>query len=145
MTATGARVAAAARALVGVRFRVHGRDPAHGLDCVGLVAVALRAGGFAGVVPTGYPLRGGTMARLAGLIEAAGLVRAPDSAIGDVVLCITGPAQFHFAIDGGEALIHADAVLRRVVERPHPVPWPPIGRWRLPHGTATQSFFDSEA
>ena len=33
-------VEATARALVGVRFRLHGRDAVHGLDCVGLVALA---------------------------------------------------------------------------------------------------------
>jgi hypothetical protein len=35
-------------------------------------------------------------------------------------------------IDGrGCGIIHADAQLRRVVERPGPLPWPEIGRWRL--------------
>jgi len=51
-------VADAALRAVGTRFRLHGRG-ADGLDCVGLVALALRAGGYAGAVPTGYCLRGG--------------------------------------------------------------------------------------
>ena len=38
---SGAAIAAAARALVGVPFRLQGRDPALGLDCVGLVGAAL--------------------------------------------------------------------------------------------------------
>ena len=40
---SGAAIAAAARALVGVPFRLQGRDPALGLDCVGLVGAAMRA------------------------------------------------------------------------------------------------------
>ena len=35
-----------------------------------------------------------------------------------------------FRWDGGGGIIHADAMLRRVVERPGPVPWPVLGRWR---------------
>ena len=48
------RVEAAARALVGVRFRLHGRDAVHGLDCVGLVALATGR-----AAPTGYGWRSG--------------------------------------------------------------------------------------
>ena len=46
-------VVARARAVLGVPFRLHGRDGA-GLDCVGLAAHALQLD-----VPSGYPLRGG--------------------------------------------------------------------------------------
>ena len=38
-------LAEAALGLLGVPFRLHGRDPATGLDCVGLVAEALRRAG----------------------------------------------------------------------------------------------------
>ncbi len=37
-----ADLAAAALNLIGTPFRLHGRDPATGLDCVGLVAEAMR-------------------------------------------------------------------------------------------------------
>ena len=46
---SGAAIAAAARALVGVPFRLQGRDPVLGLDCVGLVGAAMRAAGYAPV------------------------------------------------------------------------------------------------
>jgi len=125
-------VVAAARAAVGARFRLHGRDPTTGLDCVGLAAWALRAGGFAGTVPSGYALRGGDPARAIAAIESAGLIRMTEAAPGDLLLCASGPGQLHLAIDSGGGIIHADAVLRRVVERPGALPWPLIACWRLP-------------
>ena len=119
-------VVAAARAAIGVRFRLHGRDPATGLDCVGLAAIALGEA----TVPSGYALRGGDPARVAAMIDAFGLMPIADARAGDLLLCASGPGQLHLAIDSGAGVIHADAMLRRVVERPGPVPWPVLGRWR---------------
>lgn len=116
---------------MGARFRVHGRTPEEGLDCVGLVAWALSAGGWRGEVPSGYRLRSGDLGRIAGLIEAVGLVRVEEVRAGDVVLAVSGPGQVHLAVLTGEGFVHADAMLRRVVERPGAVPWPVIGFWRF--------------
>lgn len=127
---SGARALAAARAAVGARFRLHGRDPATGLDCVGLAALAMRAEGFEGKVPSGYALRSGDAARAIREIDAAGLERAADARPGDLLLLRTGPGQLHFAIDAGSGIVHADAMLRRVTERPG-TRWPVIGRWRV--------------
>jgi len=102
-------VVAAARAAVGARFRLHGRDPTTGLDCVGLAAWALRAGGFAGTVPSGYALRGGDPARAIAAIESAGLIRMTEAAPGDLLLCASGPGQLHLAIDSGGGIIHAES------------------------------------
>ncbi len=127
-------VVAAARRAIGVRFRLHGRDPAYGLDCVGLAALAIRAGGGQAIIPTGYALRSGDSDAAAAMIEAAGLIRADHGQPGDLLLCRAGPGQLHLVIDSaapGGGFIHADAQLRRVVERPGPPPWPVIGRWRL--------------
>ena len=121
---------AAARAAVGARFRLHGRDPATGLDCVGLAALALRAEGFEGAVPSGYALRSGNASRVCAAIRAAGLVACADARAGDLLLLRTGPGQLHFAIWAGDGIVHADAMLRRVVERPG-MRWPVVGRWRL--------------
>jgi cell wall-associated NlpC family hydrolase len=119
-------VAEAALATVGARFRLHGRAPEHGLDCVGLVAVALRAGGYAGAVPSGYALRGGDPAAV---LDAA-LVRCDGMAAGDVLLMATGPGQLHLAVRTARGFVHADAGLRRVVERAV-ADWPVVGAWRL--------------
>lgn len=125
----GDAVGAAAQALVGTRFRLHGRDVASGLDCVGVVAAALRAGGFEGAVPTGYALRGGRCARIVAAIDAM-LVRVETMGVGDVLLFAIGAGQFHLAIRTAGGIVHADAALRRVVERPGAPPWPVVGIWR---------------
>lgn len=123
---SGAAVLARARAAVGARFRPKGRAPATGLDCVGL------AGWAHGVaVPGGYAMRGGDAARVAAVAAAAGLAPAEGRGAGDLLLFASGPGQLHLGIDSGTGLVHADAMLRRVVERPDPLPWPVIGRWRI--------------
>lgn len=122
-------VADAARALVGTRFRAQGRG-ADGLDCVGLAAMALRAGGFVGAVPRGYALRGGDPAGVAARLDTV-LVRGDGERPGDLLLCASGPGQLHLAIRTAGGIVHADAGLRRVVERPGEVPWPVLGAWRV--------------
>ena len=118
--------AARAIALVGARFRLHGRDAATGLDCVGVAAIA------AGVdAPTGYAARGGDAARWARAIEARGAERVDEARPGDVALVDAGAGQFHLAVMTEAGFVHADARLRRVVERPGPLPWPLIGLWRM--------------
>ena len=123
-------VVAAARGCVGVRFRPQGRDPATGLDCVGLVAVALAAAGARVVVPVGYALRGGDPGDVAAVLVAAGLRGVTKAQAGDVMVCRSGPGALHLGVDGGGSVIHADAGARRVVERPGAAPWPVIARWR---------------
>lgn len=118
-------VVARARALVGTRFRPQGRG-ADGLDCVGLVAVSIgleRA-------PRDYAMRGGGVARAEAELATAGMVRGEAVAAGDVLLLAAGPGQLHLGIWTGAGLIHADAGLRRVVERPGPAPWRVISSWR---------------
>jgi len=122
-------VAVAARGCVGARFRLHGRDVAGGLDCVGVVAVALRAAGYVGAVPGDYRLRTG-VARFD--FVGAGMVAADGRAPGDVIVARAGPGQAHLVVRTERGFVHADASLRRVVERPGGVPWPVISAWRLP-------------
>lgn len=121
-------VAEAALAAVGTRFRLHGREVEHGLDCVGLVALALRDAGYAGVVPTGYRLRGGDLREVAAVLDA-GLVRGDG--VGAVIACQAGPGQLHLAVRVPGGIVHADAGLGRVVLRPGDPPWPVLAAWRL--------------
>jgi cell wall-associated NlpC family hydrolase len=126
----GEEIAARACALVGVRFRPQGRSAREGLDCVG--AAALAAGIPADRVPRDYALRGQSVGDIEHRLRDLGCRPAGgrDLQPGDVLVCAAGPAQFHLVIVTPGAFVHADASLRRVVERPLPVPWPIVGAWR---------------
>jgi murein DD-endopeptidase / murein LD-carboxypeptidase len=111
------------RGLLGVPFRLHGRDPVYGLDCVGLVSLVT------GVpAPTGYRLRTTRTDWCASLLDQHfSVTMRPD--VGDVALVQAGPANLHLGVWMGESLIHADARIGRVVETPMPLPWPILGIW----------------
>jgi len=125
----GERVAEAALALVGAPFRLHGRDVVHGLDCIGVIAAALRGAGWVGAVPSGYALRGGDPVAVIARFDAV-LARGDGATAGDVLLFRVGPGQLHGAVRTRAGLVHADAALRRVVERPGVPDWPLLAAWR---------------
>jgi hypothetical protein len=127
MTERSERIVARARALTGVRFRPQGRSATSGLDCIGVVGAAIGAPD----PPGDYALRGGSAARLGERLAAAGLHPVATARPGDVLVLVPGPAQLHLGIFTGAGLVHGDAGLRRVVERPGPPPWPIAGIWRL--------------
>lgn len=116
----GRAIFEAARGLVGTRFRLHGREAATGLDCVGLVMAShARAGIILYPAPDDYALRGTKRADVEAGLVAAGLVRRIGKpACGDVALVHCGHGQLHLAIVGAQSHIHAHAGLRRVVETP---------------------------
>lgn len=125
------RIVERARLAVGARFRPQGRTIEDGLDCAGLAAFAFdvaQAG-----VPGDYRLRGGTLEARARQLEALGFAAVGGAAFraGDLAVFTPGPGQLHLAILTGATLIHADAGLRKVVERPLPAPWPLAGLWRI--------------
>ncbi len=118
---------AIARPLLGVRFRLQGRAPEYGLDCVGLIAIAF---GLSDGVPTGYPLRGGDIQQFEHLLRRSGFVRRKAGwRRGDVLVLCPGPAQVHLGLWTGESLIHADAGLGRIVETPGIPCWPVLSAW----------------
>lgn len=127
----GLDIAARACALVGTRFRPQGRDPDQGLDCVG--AAAFACGIPSQCVPRDYALRGQTLAEIEHRLGDLGLRPVAGTALepGDIVVCRAGPAQFHIAVITPFGFVHADAGLRRVVQRPYPIPWTMAGAWRL--------------
>lgn len=129
----GVMLARAAQALIGCPFRLHGRDPLTGLDCVGLVAAAMAASGLRPVAPTGYALRNLAiehwlpLARLSGLAPAKGLHRS-----GDILLLRLGQCQHHLAIAAEEGIvIHAHAGLQQVVRQPLERTWLICAQWRV--------------
>lgn len=127
-------LAEAAQGLVGCAFRFHGRDPATGLDCVGVLSAALERIGRGVEAPMDYRLRGGCLQRFDGWASACGLREidgvGPDRP-GDILLCEPSPGQFHVMIVGVNQLVHAHVGLGRVVASPLPVPWPIRRRWQI--------------
>jgi len=126
-------MAQAALGLVGSPFRLHGRDPATGLDCVGLVGAALAAAGGQPVAPAGYGLRNLGIDRWLPLAERSGLtpVMGPIEE-GDVLLIALGFAQHHLAIAiDPVSVVHAHAGLRRVVRQPRDPAWRIGAAWRF--------------
>lgn len=132
---TGNDLAAAAQSLVGTPFRLHGRDPQSGLDCIGLFGAAMACAGFPVTLPNGYPLR--TLAPEAWLPapESCGFATAEGvTKPGDVLLMRLGAAQVHLAIVAAQGWVHAHAGLRRVVCGPPLAEARITHRWRLaPH------------
>ncbi|MFY8074490.1 MAG: hypothetical protein ACOVNK_02295 [Sphingorhabdus lacus] len=130
-----ARGAVARRALglVGVPFKLGGRCPRAGLDCVGVVGLALAGHAPAQRIPAGYALRGEYLERIAAFFDCASFrpVTRENTAPGDILLCQPAAHQFHLAVVTDQGVVHAHAGLRRVVLTPLALPWPIIGHWRL--------------
>ncbi len=123
------RLAQAALSLIGTPFRLHGRQPERGLDCVGLIAEAMRRSGHAASPPEGYSLRSISTARWLHHAEQSGLEPAGDN--GDVVLCMVNPVQPHLLVPVPGGFVHANAGLGKVTFLPAPLPWPVALQWRL--------------
>ncbi|HEY4548168.1 MAG TPA: NlpC/P60 family protein [Pedomonas sp.] len=147
MTTRGEEIAAAARGCVGTPFRLHGRVPGRGLDCVGLVAHVGRSLGLIGHDETGYGLSG-SGARLEAGLARAGLVRVNAEAgrdqagqdqagqVGDVLLFDLGRGLLHVAVRSEHGIIHAHRGLGRVVEHRLDEEWRAAlaAVWRFPAG-----------
>lgn len=128
----GDMLASAAEMLVGTPFRLHGRDPATGLDCLGVLAAALAAIGRNADLPQGYTLKRRALPPLDRFAQGCGLLPASGAVVpGDVLLARVSPVQFHLAVAGhGGRIVHAHAGLRRVVAVAGPPPWPLVHHWR---------------
>ena len=133
MSAIGSQLAIAAIEFLGTPFRLHGRDPRRGLDCVGLLIVSLRACGLPASDPASYGLRNTEAARHLKHLELSGFGPAlgrPEP--GDVMIARPGPGQHHVLIcDSRKSFVHAHAGLRKVVRSTAACPWPILGHYRL--------------
>ncbi|WP_086618702.1 hypothetical protein [Erythrobacter tepidarius] len=127
----------AAGRLVGCRFRLHGLDPATGIDCVGLVHASLAAIGRHPIPPRGYGLRNIAIdpwlvfAASSGLAPAAG-----EPGNDEVLLASLGYGQHHLMITTGQdEIVHAHAGLGRVVRLPRDRAMSILFRWHVPPTT----------
>ena len=131
-TRPGVQAFAAARSMLGCRFRLQGDDPATGLDCVGLIRAAYRKAGIELTGLANYPMRGWSEKKIIDSIDASGLERwAGTHQEGEIVMLRLPARQIHFALQGHDLLIHAHAGLRRVVASPTFALPAPIQRWRV--------------
>lgn len=125
--------ATAASECVGVRYRLYGRDPAFGLDCVGLVLHALERSDGTGPDAPPYGLRNthyNYVQKLAGL-HGFETVQG-DLRRGDCLCVIPGPAQLHLLVAlSPDLLVHADAARRAIVRLAGPLPWPILYHFRF--------------
>ncbi|MET4131706.1 cell wall-associated NlpC family hydrolase [Porphyrobacter sp. MBR-155] len=129
----GVALAEAAAKLVGSPFRLHGRDPATGLDCVGLVVAALSATGATPRAPSGYGLRNLSVDHWLHFADRSGLTASPGPIrAGDVLLIALSHCQHHLAIAASAAsIIHAHAGLRKVVWQPLDPAWRLHIKWQV--------------
>lgn len=130
----GERAWTAALTLLGTRFRLHGRTPRHGLDCVGLVACAYHDAGLRfKALPGDYRLRCDGRARVADFLQQSGFAPVDEGMHrrGDAVLVHMGHGQQHLILVSPDAHIHAHAGLRRVVLTPGAPDGELLGIWRL--------------
>lgn len=125
---TGAEIARRARSLVGIPFRPQGRSAEHGLDCIGVAALATDTKS----VRSDYALRFADFEAVHRDLAGRKFERidAGDAGEGDLVLVRAGPAQLHMLVLTGSGFVHADLRLRRVVEAPGSIPWPVLSAWR---------------
>ena len=126
-------LAMAAGELVGTPFRLQGRDPVHGLDCIGLVVASLSRIGVELRLPADYRPRRRRFEIPEDALRRAGLERTRGPPLpGDILLLRTAPAQVHLAIiRDASSVVHAHAGLGRVVAGPLTETWPIIAAWRF--------------
>lgn len=128
-----AQIADAALALVGSPFKLHGRNAEAGVDCIGVVDLALAMAGGQFDIPRDYALRGDYLGRISAFFDRSEFEIVSDRKIetGDILLGLPGLRQVHFLIATTNGTVHAHAGLRRVVFTPYPAPWPIVGHWRF--------------
>jgi len=125
---------AAAREFIGVPWAHQGRNPAVGIDCVGLVVLSLRACGIEVKDRTDYGRHPDGSIRA----EITAALGAPAQGVqpGDVAL-VNFRAERHVGIVScdrdGLTLIHADSHRGKVVEHPMDARWLArvVATWRV--------------
>lgn len=135
ITYRAADFVAAARSLVGVRFRHQGRSE-HGLDCIGTIIVArLKLGPWEATKFDVVNYRRNPKDSLAVTLPKflQRIDRPEIGAIAEIKWPKMATAN-HVAILTPENLIHAYAEVGRVIETGYRAKWPEwtVGLWRIP-------------
>jgi murein DD-endopeptidase / murein LD-carboxypeptidase len=111
------KLAAAAADCVGAKFRLQGRDPSTGLDCVGLLVWCARQIGLTVSDQQDYVLDSSATLLTPHLIASGfrerGTLVAPA---GDILIFNLNNCLNHAAICTTRGMVHADIRFRRVVE-----------------------------
>ena len=116
MNDTIERMIDAARACVGTPFHHQGRLPKVGLDCIGLVIVALRAVHVVVNDKTDYGRRPDGKSLIAAL-EAHGVIRVDDVKAGDILVFRYDRQPQHVALaTSAHTMIHSFAPAGKVIE-----------------------------
>ncbi|MFA4994212.1 MAG: NlpC/P60 family protein [Bdellovibrionales bacterium] len=116
MTDVSTRMIAAARACLGTPFHHQGRAPGIGLDCIGLVIVALKATDFPVHDRTDYARRPDGKSLIAALNEH-GAKLVDEIQAGDILLFRYDRQPQHVALaSSAETMIHSFAPAGKVVE-----------------------------
>lgn len=114
--------AAAAERMAGVRWRMHGRDPAKGLDCGGLLVATMAACAVVAVDSLDYDARMPPPDLLWSLCRQNGTEQPwGDQGAGRVGLCAWegGDVPRHLVVMlGGRRIVHVHADARRAVVQP---------------------------
>lgn len=104
-----------ARNLLGTPFRPQGRDPATGLDCIGLVLLSYEIP--AATVPP-YRLSDGDWSVIEQHLFARFLMRGDGKHRAGDLMVSRLQRSFHFGVLGPASVIHSDLRIGRVVETP---------------------------
>ena len=122
----------AAERCVGRPFRLYGRTPESGFDCVGLVAWCCLQSGMRPVLPRTYALRNTRASFVEPFLSKSGFAPVFErESASDLIVVRTGPSQVHFMVAGCDGhFVHAHAGLRKVV-RTDTLQWPVIARWHI--------------
>jgi len=116
MTTHTPAIIAAARRCLGTPFHHQGRKPGTGIDCIGLIVIALRAAGLRVHDRTDYGRRPDGKSLVAAL-TSHGAVPVTNIEAGDVLLFRYDNQPQHAALaTGPDSMIHSFALAGKVVE-----------------------------